>query len=136
MKILVTGGAGFIGSNVTDAYIEAGHEVVVVDNLYTGKRENLHPEAKFYLMDIRAQEMHKLLEYEKPEVINHHAAQISVPASVEDPGFDASVNIEGFINLLEHARLYSYPQAGPSMERPKSIQRLRAILRNPCPLMV
>ena len=104
MKILVTGGAGFIGSNVTDAYIEAGHEVIVVDNLYTGKRENLHPGAKFYLMDIRAPEIHKLLEYEKPEVINHHAAQISVPASVEDPGFDASVNIEGFINLLEGAR--------------------------------
>ncbi|MCK4604317.1 MAG: NAD-dependent epimerase/dehydratase family protein, partial [Deltaproteobacteria bacterium] len=58
MKILVTGGAGFIGSNVTDAYIEAGHEVVVVDNLYTGKRKNLHPEAKFYLMDIRAPEIH------------------------------------------------------------------------------
>jgi UDP-glucose 4-epimerase len=104
MKILVTGGAGFIGSNVTDAYIEAGHEVIVVDNLYTGKRENLHPEAKFYLMDIRAPEIHKLLEYEKPELINHHAAQISVPASVEDPGFDASVNIGGFINLLEGAR--------------------------------
>lgn len=104
MKILVTGGAGFIGSNVTDAYIEAGHEVIVVDNLYTGKRENLHPGAKFYLMDIRAPEIHKLLEYEKPEVINHHAAQISVPASVEDPGFDASVNIGGFINLLEGAR--------------------------------
>ncbi|PXF54571.1 MAG: UDP-glucose 4-epimerase [Deltaproteobacteria bacterium] len=104
MKILVTGGAGFIGSNVADAYIEAGHEVVVVDNLYTGKRENLHPEARFYLMDIRAPEIRKLLEYERPEVINHHAAQISVPASVEDPGFDASVNIEGFINLLEGAR--------------------------------
>lgn len=104
MKILVTGGAGFIGSNVTDAYVEAGHEVVVVDNLYTGKWENLHPEAKFYLMDIRAPEIHKLLEYERPEVINHHAAQISVPASVADPGFDASVNIKGFINLLEGAR--------------------------------
>jgi len=104
MKILVTGGAGFIGSNVTDAYIEAGHEVVVVDNLYTGKWENLHPKAKFYLMDIRAPEIHKLLEYERPEVINHHAAQISVPASVADPGFDASVNIKGFINLLEGAR--------------------------------
>ena len=104
MKILVTGGAGFIGSNVTDAYIEAGHEVIVVDNLYTGKRENLHPGAKFYLMDIRAPEIHKLLEYEKPELINHHAAQISVPASVEEPGFDASVNIGCFINLLEGAR--------------------------------
>ena len=104
MKVLVTGGAGFIGSNVVDAYIEAGHEVVVVDNLYTGRRENIHPKARFYLMDIRSRELYKLLEYERPEVINHHAAQISVPASVRDPIFDASVNIEGFINVLEAAR--------------------------------
>ena len=104
MKVLVTGGAGFIGSNVVDAYIEAGHEVVVVDNLYTGRRENIHPKAKFYLMDIRSREIYELLKYERPEVINHHAAQISVPASVKDPRFDASVNIEGFINLLEAAR--------------------------------
>ena len=106
MKILVTGGAGFIGSNVVDTYIENGHEVVVVDNLFTGKVENLNPEAKFYLMDIRAQEFHKLLEYERPDIINHHAAQISVPGSVVDPQFDASVNIKGFINILEGARSY------------------------------
>lgn len=104
MKILVTGGAGFIGSNVTDAYLEAGHEVIVVDNLYSGKRENLNPSAKFYLMDIRSKELERLMEYERPDLINHHAAQISVPASVDDPLFDASVNIQGFINLLESAR--------------------------------
>lgn len=104
MKILVTGGAGFIGSNVVDAYIKEGHEVIVVDNLYSGRRRNLNPEARFHLMDIRSPELHKLLEYERPEVINHHAAQISVPASVEDPLFDASVNIEGLINILEGAR--------------------------------
>ena len=104
MKILVTGGAGFIGSNVVDAYIAAGHQVVVVDNLYSGKMENLNPEASFYLMDIRAAELHKVLEHERPDVINHHAAQISVPASVEDPVFDASINIEGFLNVLEGAR--------------------------------
>ncbi len=104
MKILVTGGAGFIGSNVTDAYVEAGHDVIVVDNLYSGKRENLNPLAKFYLMDIRANELEKLMEYERPDLINHHAAQISVPASVDDPLFDASVNIQGFVNLLEAAR--------------------------------
>ncbi|MEF3168256.1 MAG: NAD-dependent epimerase/dehydratase family protein [Deltaproteobacteria bacterium] len=106
MKILVTGGAGFIGSNVVDAYIEAGHEVVVVDNLYSGKRENLNPKARFYLMDIRSPELGKMLEFERPEIVNHHAAQISVPASVEDPLFDASVNIQGFLNLLEGARRY------------------------------
>ncbi len=104
MKILVTGGAGFIGSNVVDAYIEEGHEVVVVDNLYSGKMENLNPRAKFYLMDIRADEIKKVLEIEEPEIINHHAAQISVPFSVEDPRFDADVNIKGFVNLLEAAK--------------------------------
>lgn len=104
MKILVTGGAGFIGSNVVDAYIAAGHEVVVVDNLFSGKRKNLNPGARFYLMDIRSAEISKLFEYERPDVINHHAAQMSVPASVEDPGFDADVNVRGFINVLEAAR--------------------------------
>ncbi len=104
MKILVTGGAGFIGSNVVDAYIDQGHEVAVVDNLYSGKWENINPEATFYLMDIRADEFMKVLEKEKPDVINHHAAQISVPASVEDPRFDTSVNVQGFVNLLECAR--------------------------------
>ncbi len=104
MKILVTGGAGFIGSNVVDAYIDAGHEVVVVDNLFSGKWENINPDARFYLMDIRADEFMKVLEREKPDVINHHAAQISVPASVEDPRFDTSVNVQGFVNVLECAR--------------------------------
>ncbi len=104
MKIVVTGGAGFIGSNVTDAYIRAGHEVVVIDNLYSGKWENLNPEARFYLVDIRAHELRKVLERERPDIINHHAAQISVPASVEDPRLDTSINVQGFVNLLECAR--------------------------------
>ncbi len=104
MKILVTGGAGFIGSNVADAYIEAGHDVAVVDNLYSGKRENLNPKARFYEVDVRSEGLRKVLEAERPEVVNHHAAQMSVPASVEDPVFDADVNVLGFINLLEAAR--------------------------------
>lgn len=104
MKILVTGGAGFIGSNVVDGYVQAGHDVVVVDNLYSGKLENINPKAKFYLMDIRSDEIGKVLDIERPDVINHHAAQISVPYSVEDPLFDVSVNIQGFVNLLEAAR--------------------------------
>ena len=104
MKILVTGGAGFIGSNVVDGYIGQGHTVVVVDNLFTGKRENLNPEATFYEVDIRSQRIHEIIEGEKPEVINHHAAQMSVPASVEDPAFDADVNIKGLINILEASR--------------------------------
>ncbi|MBI5643615.1 MAG: NAD-dependent epimerase/dehydratase family protein [Deltaproteobacteria bacterium] len=104
MKILVTGGAGFIGSNVADAYIEAGHEVVIVDNLFTGKSSNVNPKARFYLMDIRSEELRKVFEIEKPDVVNHHAAQMSVPASVEDPLFDADVNVKGFLNMLESAR--------------------------------
>jgi len=104
MKILVTGGTGFIGSNVVDAYIKAGHDVVVVDNLFSGKRENLNPKAVFYLLDIRSPEVRKVFEYEKPDIVNHHAAQMSVPASVEDPMYDADVNVRGFLNILEGAR--------------------------------
>jgi UDP-glucose 4-epimerase len=104
VKILVTGGAGFIGSNVVDAYIEAGHDVAVVDNLYSGKRENLNPGARFYQVDVRSEGLREVLEAERPDVVNHHAAQMSVPASVKDPAFDADVNVLGFINLLEAAR--------------------------------
>lgn len=103
MKILVTGGAGFIGSNVVDGYVTAGHEVLVVDNLYTGKQSNVNPEARFYEMDIRSPEVVNLIERERPDVLNHHAAQMSVPDSVADPIFDADVNIKGFLNLLEGA---------------------------------
>jgi UDP-glucose 4-epimerase len=103
MKIMVTGGAGFIGSNVVDGYLRAGHQVAVVDNLFTGKRENVNPEAKFYEMDIRSEEMEGVIESERPDVLNHHAAQISVPMSVADPLLDADINIKGLLNLLEKA---------------------------------
>jgi len=104
MKILVTGGAGFIGSNVADAYVEAGHEVAVVDNLTTGKRENLNPKVKFYEVDIRDRERldQAVLEF-SPTVINHHAAQIDVRKSVEDPVYNAQVNEVGTLNLLNAA---------------------------------
>lgn len=103
MKILVTGGAGFIGSNVVDGYIDAGHEVLILDNLYTGKRSNVNPQARFYELDIRSPEAAEVIFRERPDILNHHAAQMSVPASVFDPGFDADVNIRGFLNLLEAA---------------------------------
>ena len=103
MKILVTGGAGFIGSNVVDGYIDAGHEVLILDNLYTGKRSNVNPQARFYELDIRSPEAAEVIFKEQPDILNHHAAQMSVPASVSDPGFDADVNIRGFLNLLEAA---------------------------------
>jgi UDP-glucose 4-epimerase len=103
MKILVTGGAGFIGSNVVDGYIKAGHEVLVVDNLSSGRRSNVNPKARFFEMDIRSGEIDGLIKKERPEVLNHHAAQISVPASVSDPLLDADINIKGLLNLLESA---------------------------------
>jgi len=103
MKIMVTGGAGFIGSHVVDGLLHEGHEVLVVDNLYTGKRTNVNPAARFYELDIRSPDTGALIRGEKPDVINHHAAQMSVPASVSDPQFDADVNIKGVLNLLEAA---------------------------------
>lgn len=103
MKILVTGGAGFIGSNVVDGYIEQGHEVIVADDLSSGKRSNVNPRATFYEVDVRSREMEKVMEQEKPEIINHHAAQISVPASVSDPMLDADINIRGLLNVLQGA---------------------------------
>lgn len=104
MRILVTGGAGFIGSNVVDAYIAAGHDVAVVDNLSSGKKENLNSKARFYLADIRTEELRGIVASEKPDIVNHHAAQISVPASVENPLYDADVNVKGFLNVLETSR--------------------------------
>ncbi len=104
MKILVTGGAGFIASNVVDAYLEAGHQVVVVDNLSSGNRANLNPAVTLYEVDIRSDELLGVLEKERPEVVNHHAAHIDVRRSVADPMYDASINILGSINLLEACR--------------------------------
>ena len=101
MKVLVTGGAGFIGSNVVDGLIAADHQVVVVDNLYTGKRSNVNPQALFHETDIRSEEAGRLVERERPDVLIHHAAQISVPDSVRNPLFDVDVNVRGFLNLLE-----------------------------------
>jgi UDP-glucose 4-epimerase len=102
MKILVTGGAGFIGSNVSDALVKDGHEVTVLDNLSTGKEENINPEVKFYNIDLLDMESLELVFREfKPDVVNHHAAQIDVRKSVEDPSFDAETNIIGSINLFE-----------------------------------
>ncbi len=110
MKILVTGGAGFIGSHVADGYRAAGHEVAVVDDLSRGSRDNLSPGTAFYQADIRDwAALEEILRKEKPDVINHHAAQIDVRHSVRDPRFDASVNILGSLNLLEWAVA---PQSG------------------------
>ncbi len=103
MKILITGGAGFIGSNIADAYLAAGHEVFVVDDLSSGFIENLSPKAKFFEMDIRDPKIEKIFEENKFDVVNHLAAQMDVRRSVADPVFDATVNVVGTLNLLENS---------------------------------
>ena len=100
MRILVTGGAGFIGSHVVDAYVDAGHQVAVVDNLSTGERKNLNAAATFFELDLRDPSLHEVLTEFRPNVVNHHAAQANVPASVADPVKDASINVLGSLNLL------------------------------------
>ena len=104
MKILVTGGAGFIGSHVAEIYLRAGHEVWIVDDLSTGKLANLSSEAHFVQADITDAAVRRLLIDERIEVVNHHAAQMDVRRSVADPLFDARVNILGLLNILEGAR--------------------------------
>jgi UDP-glucose 4-epimerase len=104
MKVVVTGGAGFIGSHVVDAYVAAGHQVIVIDNLCSGKRENLNPQARFVEQDILDPATADLIRAERPDVLNHHAAQIDVRRSVADPAFDARTNVLGTLGLLEAAR--------------------------------
>ena len=104
MKVLVTGGAGFIGSHVADAFVAAGHEVWALDDLSTGQRENVGPGVRLVVADIGAPESARLVETERFEILCHLAAQMDVRRSVTDPRFDADVNVGGFLNLLEAAR--------------------------------
>jgi len=104
LKVLVTGGAGFIGSHVVDALILEGHAVVEVDDLSSGRRENVNPAAKFYQLDILDPQLREVFQMESPDVVNHHAAQVDVRRSMADPLFDAQVNILGSLNVLENAR--------------------------------
>lgn len=102
MRILVTGGAGFIASHVADAYIAAGHDVAILDDLSRGSMKNVNPRARFYEGDVRDRDfVERVFREEKPEAVNHHAAQMDVRRGVREPVFDASVNILGSINLLD-----------------------------------
>lgn len=103
MKILVTGGAGFIGSQIIDRYVSDGHQVIVIDDLSTGFEKNLNPKAEFHKLDIRSPKAARLVKKTRPEIINHHAAQIDLRRSVREPVLDAEINIIGLLNLMEAA---------------------------------
>jgi len=106
VKILVTGGAGFIGSHVVDTFVAAGHSVAVVDNLSTGSRTWLNPKASLHVVDLRSARLYEVFAAERPEAVAHLAAQAAVGRSVVDPAFDASVNIGGALNLLDCCRRF------------------------------
>jgi UDP-glucose 4-epimerase len=106
MRVLVTGGAGFIGSHVAEACLAAGHDVAVVDDLSTGRREHLHPQARFYQCDIRGPGLDEVFARERPQVVSHQAARANVRESLEKPLLYAEVNVLGSLNLLECCRRY------------------------------
>lgn len=112
MRILLTGGAGFIASHLAESYYYEGHEVIIVDNLHSGSKDNLSSilgktGVSFYQTDIRDQEaLHFVFAKHKPDIVNHHAAQKSVPLSLTNPGYDADINIIGLLNLLQMTKLY------------------------------
>lgn len=107
MRIIVTGGAGFIGSHVVDEYIDAGHEILIIDDLSTGKEKNINPKAGFHKINICDSVIDRIFKEFKPEIVNHHAAQMDVRKSVSDPVFDANTNIIGMLNILENSKRYN-----------------------------
>ncbi len=102
--VCITGGAGFIGSHLADAFLAEGHRVLVIDDMSGGRQENLPTDAEFHQLDIRSSEAAKLIESARIDVLVHHAAQMDVRRSVADPMFDADVNVVGSLNLFEAAR--------------------------------
>ena len=129
MRIIVTGGAGFIGSHVADRCLDLGHDVVVVDSLWShggGRRENVRPQASFIHMDVRDEGLARVFADFKPDVICHHAAQHSVAIGSRDPKYDAQVNVLGLLNVLEaavrsKARKVIYASSGATYGTPKKL---------------
>lgn len=105
-KILVTGGAGFIGSHVADSFISSGHKVAILDNLSTGFKENVNDKAKFYQMDIRSPELEKVFKEERFDILCHHAAQVDLRRSMREPVQDAEINILGSLKLVFYCLKY------------------------------
>ncbi|MFA5405696.1 MAG: NAD-dependent epimerase/dehydratase family protein [Ignavibacteria bacterium] len=106
MNILVTGGAGFIGSHIVDRYIKDGHKVIILDNLSTGYSKNINPKAIFYKIDICSKKIEEIFKKHKIDVLNHHAAQVDLRLSLTNPQEDAKINIEGSLNLFQNAVKY------------------------------
>jgi UDP-glucose 4-epimerase len=104
MRILVTGGAGFIGSSIVDGCLAAGHDVAVVDDLSSGASANVSRRARLHRIDVRSPDLDGVFASERPEIVSHHAAQVSVRRSAEEPILDAEVNVLGSLNVLEAAR--------------------------------
>ncbi len=139
MKIVVTGGAGFIGSHVVDHYIGDGHDVIVIDNLITGNKKNVHPKAQYFEKDITAPDFVVWCKEKvgMVDIINHHAAQMNVRKSFEDPLFDASANILGTINLLSFAvtanvQRFIFISSGGAIYGPAPLPTSET--HSPCPL--
>jgi len=117
MKILVTGGAGFVGSHLVDRLIKENHKVVVIDNLSTGRKINLNKKAKFYKIDICSPRISEIFKKERPQIIFHYAAQIDVRKSVENPIEDAKINILGSLNIIQNFISINQPN------QPKSVSK-------------
>ncbi len=127
MKIIVTGGAGFIGSHVAEAYKKAGHRVVVIDNLSSGKRSNIPKGVKFHKADIRDEAaMNRIFKLEKPNILNHHAAFISVTESVKEPQKTFAINVTGTLNVI-----MAFAQSGPQKKKMLFSSTGGAIYGNP-----
>jgi len=106
VKVLVTGGAGFIGSHVVDSLVNEHTEVVIIDNLSSGKEDNINKKSKFYKLDIQDSELERIFQNERPDYVSHHAAQKDVRISVSDPIYDAKINILGTLNILQNCVKY------------------------------
>jgi len=104
LRILITGGAGFIGSHITDLYVKKGHQVAVIDSLSHGRKENVHKKASFFHADITSPQISRIFSKFKPQVVNHHAALVNVSESMKSPTMDGKVNVLGTLNLLENAK--------------------------------